>query len=221
MFQPVSSHRAFRLQEKTTIAGKKKTRAEFVGSFNDLNQLPRNQRPHIAVAGRSNVGKSSLLNCLVGQRKLAKVSATPGKTRSLNFFSIDEKYYLVDLPGYGYAKVARTIKDQWGKLIERYLNEETRLVGLIFLLDCRREPVGDDLQLLAWLSGRELPVMVAVTKADKLGSDKMSRKMRDLEHELGLPSIAFSAVTGMGKEELMNAVRRLVASTREKVTPHG
>jgi GTP-binding protein len=216
----VSAHRDFCLKEKSTI-GTKQTRAEFVGSFHDLTQLPRDQRPQVAVSGRSNVGKSSLLNKLVGQRKLAKVSSTPGKTRALNFFLIDEKYYLVDLPGYGYAKVSKSIKDEWGKLIEQYLNEEKRIAGMVFLLDCRRDPAEEDLQLLSWLADRGLPVMLVITKADKLGRDKLSQKMRQVEAELGLPSIAFSAVTGLGKEQLTSAIRQLVASARKKVTAHG
>ena len=215
MYQTVSIHRHWRTQETSTI-GTKQTRAEFVGSFHDLAQLPRDQRPQVAVAGRSNVGKSSLLNKLVGQRKLAKVSSTPGKTRSLNFFLIDEQYYLVDLPGYGYAKVSRSLKDEWGRLIEKYLNSEKRLAGLIFLLDCRRDPGEEDFQLLEWLAERGLPVMVAVTKADKLGRDKLGRKIRRIEEELGLPSIPFSAVTGAGKEQLAGALRKLVAQSKEK-----
>ncbi len=219
MLQSVSIHRRWRTQEISTI-GKTQTRAEFVGSFHDLTQLPRDQRLQIAVAGRSNVGKSSLLNKLVGQRKLAKVSSTPGKTRSLNFFLIDEKYYLVDLPGYGYAKVSRSLKDEWGRLIEKYLNLEKRLAGLIFLLDCRRDPGDEDLQLLEWLSQRGLPVMVAVTKSDKLGRDALNRKIRQIEEELGLPSIPFSAVTGQGKEQLASALKQLVAQTKEKGRPN-
>jgi GTP-binding protein len=207
-------------RENYTIANKKIT-AEFVGSFHDMTQLPKDKRPHVAVAGRSNVGKSSLLNRLVGQKKLAKVSSTPGKTRALNFFLVNNRYYLVDLPGYGYAKVARSIKEQWGKLIEKYLESEPRLAGMVFLLDCRRDPAPDDIQLLTWLADRSLPVMVAVTKADKLGRDKLTRKMRQIEVELGLPSIAFSAVTGLGKDQLMGAVGHLMASAREKVTPNG
>ena len=219
MYQAVHTHRFAHTQEISTI-GTKQTRAEFVGSFHDLNQLPRDHKPQIAVAGRSNVGKSSLLNKLVGQRKLAKVSSTPGKTRSLNFFLIDEKYYLVDLPGYGYAKVSRSLKNEWGKLIEKYLNEESRLAGLIFLLDCRRDPGEEDLQLLSWLAERGLPVMMAMTKSDKLGRDKLNQKVRQLEHELGLPSIPFSTVTGAGKEQLAGAIRQLVAQTKEKAKGH-
>lgn len=216
----LNTHQPIRSQENKHIASGH-IRAEFVGSFMDLKQLPHDHKPQVAVAGRSNVGKSSLLNKLVGQRKLAKVSGTPGKTRALNFFLINERYYLVDLPGYGYAKVSRSIKDEWGKLIERYLNEESRLTGMVFLLDARREPGEEDLQLLAWLSGRGLPVMVAVTKADKLSKDKLSRTMRKIEQELGLPSIAFSAVTGLGKVELMGAIKQLVASAREKAATNG
>lgn len=183
----------------------------FVGSFFALDQLPKDRLPQVAIAGRSNVGKSSLLNRLLGSCKLAKVSATPGKTRSLNFFLVDEKYYFVDLPGYGYAKVSKSVKAQWGKLIEDYLTGCEQLVGLILLLDCRREVTKEDEELIRWLSDRELPVLVALTKSDKLNRDKLNRKIRETESHLGTSAVACSAVTGQGKNELIGAVRELMS----------
>jgi len=162
------------------------------------------------VAGRSNVGKSSLLNQILGQRKLAKVSSTPGRTRSLNFFKIDNRFYLVDLPGYGYAKVSRALREQWGALIEEYLTSAEDLIGMVLLMDARRDPTEQDMELVAWLGKRQLAVMVAVTKSDKLSRDKQVRKVRQVEEALGAAAIAFSAVTGTGKNELLASVRQLV-----------
>jgi GTP-binding protein len=182
----------------------------FVGSYFALDQLPKDGLPQIAVAGRSNVGKSSLLNQIVGQRKLAKVSSTPGRTRSLNFFKIDDRFYLVDLPGYGYAKVSKVLREQWGQLIEDYLIQCENLIGMVLLLDSRRDPSAQDMELVAWLSERRLPVLIAVTKADKLSRDGQLRKVRQTEEELGATALAFSIVTGAGKNELMASVRQLV-----------
>lgn len=189
----------------------------FVGSYYDLRQLPQDRFFQIAVAGRSNVGKSSLINRLLGQRKLAKVSSTPGKTRSLNFYLINEKFYLVDLPGYGYAKVPRTVKAGWGKLIEDYLQTETRLIGLILLLDCRRNPTPEDLQLLDWLERRQLPVLAVVTKSDKVNRDLLNRKVRQVETELGVPAIPFSVKSGLGRNELAGAVGNLLMEKNLKI----
>lgn len=184
---------------------------QFIGSFFELAQLPNDHRPQIAIAGRSNVGKSSLLNLILGSKKIAKVSSTPGKTRSLNFFLINDQFHYVDLPGYGYAKVAKSIKAQWGKLIEDYLNKVEQLIGLILLLDCRREITREDIQLIEWLSERQLPVLVALTKSDKLSQNKLGAKLARIEKELGCNVIATSAMKGIGKKELADSVRQLVA----------
>lgn len=187
-----------------------KPEASFVGSFFALNQLPKDRLPQIAVAGRSNVGKSSLLNQIVGQRKLAKVSGTPGRTRSLNFFKVDNRFYLVDLPGYGYAKVSKSMRTEWGKLIEDYLTTAENLIGLVLLLDCRRDPTEKDGELIEWLSGRQIPVLLAITKADKLSKNKLSQKVVELENELGVAAIATSTLTGIGKKSLLASIRQLV-----------
>jgi GTP-binding protein len=185
----------------------------FVGSFFELDQLPRDPRPQVAFAGRSNVGKSTLLNKLIGRRKLAKVSSTPGKTRSLNFFLVNDRFYLVDLPGYGYAKVSKAMRASWGRLIQGYLEQSRQLIGLVWLLDSRRDVNEDDMQLLGWLAERELPVLTVVTKADKVSRDKVNRKVRQTEEELGTPTLAFSSVTGQGRKELVGSVLNLVESS--------
>jgi len=128
----------------------------------------------------------------------------------LNFFLINEKYYLVDLPGYGYAKVPRSVKESWGKLIEDYLVNEERLIGLVLLLDCRRDPTEEDTKLIEWLEQRQVPVLVIVTKADKINRDQLNRKTRQVETELGAAVIPFSIKSGLGKNELVAAINELV-----------
>lgn len=168
------------------------------------------------MAGRSNVGKSSLLNRLVGQKKMAKVSSTPGKTRSLNFFLMNDRYYLVDLPGYGYAKVSKSMKKEWQRLIGEYLDKSSTLIGLVLLLDVRREPNDEDHQLMEWLAARGVPVLVAVTKADKVKRGQVIQKVAQIEKEFGLPAIPFSTVSGMGKKELMGSIETLVNDSTHK-----
>ena len=196
-------------RERTIITGRQ-LNSQFIGSFFAMDQLPKDRKPQIAIAGRSNVGKSSLLNRLLGSKKLAKVSSTPGKTRSLNFFLVNEKFYLVDLPGYGYAKVPISVKMEWGELVRDYLTSIEHLVGLILLLDCRRETTVEDNELVTWLVERKLPVLIALTKADKLSKARLNDKVTEKEKELGTSVIACSAVSGLGKKELVDAVRELV-----------
>lgn len=183
---------------------------KFVGSFYALAQLPKDDLPCIALAGRSNVGKSSLLNRLVGQKNMAKVSSTPGKTRALNFFLVNDKFYLVDLPGYGYAQVSKTIKATWGELIEQFLVKAEHLAGLVLLIDSRRDPTDEDIQMLAWLAQRKLVCMTVVTKSDKVNRDQLGRKVRQVELSLGVPALPFSALSGDGRKELSAAIAELV-----------
>jgi GTP-binding protein len=195
---------------RTKTISNKQIHCKFVASYFALEQIPDNPRPQIAFAGRSNVGKSSLLNKLVGRKKMAKVSGTPGKTRSLNFFSVNDRFYFVDLPGYGYAKVSKKEKAGWGKLIEGFLTKSRELIGLVLLLDCRREVTDEDLILTEWLIERKLPVIVALTKCDKLTRNKLNEKVIETERKFGVEVVPFSIVTGVGKNELLNAIMQLV-----------
>ncbi len=187
---------------------------QFVGSFYKYDQLPKDRRPHIAFAGRSNVGKSSLLNKLTGLKKLAKVSSTPGKTRSINMFLIDEAFYFVDLPGYGYAQVSKTERASWAKLIETYLDKSPNLIGLLLLIDCRRDITAEDIDLIEWMAGRGLPCLPVLTKADKLTRDKLNRAVKKMETDYGLQSIPFSIVSGAGKKEVLSAVLNLISEKK-------
>jgi GTP-binding protein len=141
---------------------------------------------------------------------MAKVSSTPGKTRSLNFFLVNERFYLVDLPGYGYAKVAKSEQSKWGKMIEDYLTKSKHLAGLVLLLDSRRDPSDDDLELVEWLAQRQTPILCVVTKADKINRDQINRKVRQIQMNIGVEAVSFSALDGKGKPELVSAVLNLV-----------
>lgn len=211
MMSPLASCTGGRIIQGSSTIATKRFHGEFVGSFYALSQLPRDSRPQIALAGRSNVGKSTLLNRLVGQKNLAKVSATPGKTRSLNFFLINDTFYLVDLPGYGFAKVSKSLRHDWGKLIEDFLTKGPHLIGLVLLIDVRRDVSDDDVMLLDWLAARKLPALAVITKTDKVTRDQMNRKVRQIEQNLNIPAIPFSAISGLGKDELIRSVHYLIS----------
>lgn len=184
--------------------------AEFFRSFSNVGDIPSENRAQIAFAGRSNVGKSSLLNRLAGQRKLAKTSRTPGRTRLINFFLVGNKFYFVDLPGYGYAKASKKEKAGWSALVESYFQSRENLKGLILLLDCRHEPTRDDLIMIEWLEANDINYIIAMTKADKLSRGKMIGRRKELEKRFGTAVIPFSAVSGIGKKELWNWIERTV-----------
>ncbi len=188
--------------------------AEFVGSFFEMSKLPRSPLPQVAVAGRSNVGKSSLLNKILEQRKLVKVSATPGKTQSLNYFLINNRFYLVDLPGYGYAKVPKAVKASWEKLIRDYLLTCRQLAGLMLLLDCRRDVTPADEKMLALLAERGLPTLAVLTKADKVNKETIRRKTADVEAQLGIAAIPFSVITGEGRKDVVASLLDLIETYR-------
>lgn len=141
---------------------------------------------------------------------MAKVSSTPGKTQTINLFLINERYYFADLPGYGYAKVPEKVRDNWKEMIERYLTKAKQLAGMILLLDSRRDLTEQDIQLLSWLGKRELPALIAITKADKVSRTDVAKKVHTIEKQYGLMAVATSTVTGIGKRELMGAVTSLV-----------
>lgn len=182
----------------------------FIGSYADIKKIPPDSRPQIAFAGRSNVGKSTLLNKLAGRKKLARTSKTPGKTRLLNFFLVDERYYFVDLPGYGYAKASMKVKEQWGKLVNSFLMNCPNLKGLCFLLDCRRDPGEDDLMMIDWMESRSIKYVIVLTKADKLSRNNLMKKCRETENIFRVKPIPFSGKSGIGKRELLKWIEDVI-----------
>ncbi len=190
---------------------------EFIGGMAETTGWrPESTLPEVVFAGRSNVGKSSLLNSLVRRKSFARVSRTPGRTREINFFRINNQFVLVDLPGYGYARISKARKAEWRPLIESYLRRTTQLRGLVLLLDIRREPSDDDRAMLDFLSQLEIPTLVALTKTDKL-TRAAARAQADLiSRTLSLEPdqvIMFSAVTGEGRTELLEAMMPLIDRT--------
>jgi GTP-binding protein len=187
---------------------------EFMGGMaSPHGWRPEPLLPEIAFAGRSNVGKSSLINRLVRRKAMARVSNTPGRTREINFFSVNGKFALVDLPGYGYARVSKEAKATWRPLIEGYLSRSPQLRGIVQLLDGRRDPSEDDLHMLEFLSDLGVPTIVAVTKVDKIRAGQRAERVTELGQALGLDEdqmIPFSAVTGAGRDELAAALVALV-----------
>lgn len=174
---------------------------------------PESKWPEVAFAGRSNVGKSSLLNRLVRRKRFARVSNTPGRTREVNFFLVNERFVLVDLPGYGYARISKERRAEWKPLIEGYLRSSTELRGIVHLLDVRHDPTGDDRQMLEFLASLGVPTLFALTKVDKLTAAQRKARVAALLDELGVADdqvIPFSAVTGEGRDELAEAVLSLV-----------
>lgn len=169
--------------------------------------------PEIAFAGRSNVGKSSLINTLLRRKKVARVSNTPGRTREINFFAVNDSFVLADLPGYGYARISKEQKATWRPMIEGYLRGSPALKGVVQLLDARHKPNDDDLQMLEFLSRIGTPTIVIATKIDKLRSPERSRRVEELAAQAGVEIeqvIPFSAVTSEGRDELAEAIVSLV-----------
>lgn len=184
--------------------------AEFVKSAMHPRDYPRDNRPEIGFVGRSNVGKSTLLNAVLKRKGLAKTSGTPGKTRTLNFFDVNGKVYFVDLPGYGYAKVPKSMKDQWVQCMTSYLTDREPLRLVAVLLDARHKPTGLDHDMLALLEEAEAPTLVVATKIDKLGRSQRAAQLRLIREELGLEKDALvlpcSGVTGEGVRELWEVI---------------
>jgi len=182
--------------------------AEFVISAPGPKQFPRDGKPQISFAGRSNVGKSSVINALLHRKKLVKTSVTPGKTQLINFFIINESFYFVDLPGYGYARVPRAVTDAWAPMIEGYLKGSPELRAVVVLLDSRREPDERDVRLIAWLKQYGIPAVFALTKADKLNRQESERALRDIRARLDItgPLFITSAKSGQGIKELWSEI---------------
>jgi GTP-binding protein len=187
---------------------------EFIGGMAETHGWrPDSSLPEIAFAGRSNVGKSSLLNTLIRRKSFARVSRTPGRTREINFFRINNSFVLVDLPGYGYARISKERKAEWRPMIESYLRRTTQLRGIVQLLDIRREPSEDDRAMLDFLAELEVPTIVALTKADKLSKAGARAQAASISKSLMLEPdqvILFSTQTGEGRAELLEAIMDIV-----------
>ena len=182
---------------------------EFVKSAYKMAQLPEEPLPEIAFAGRSNVGKSSLINRLVNRNGLVKVSSRPGKTQSLNYFIVDAKLYLVDLPGYGFAKVSKKLQDEWQGLVTEYLSTSPTLRCVVVLIDIRHLLKAQDRELVEWLRSRGRPFIIVYTKRDKLSNNEQAKQAASLDAALGLSKqdrVLFSAKTGEGKDALMATI---------------
>jgi GTP-binding protein len=184
---------------------------KFLKSSFRKDQYPPADRPEIAFAGKSNVGKSSLLNSLLNRKKLARISSTPGRTQSINFFSVGRELYFVDLPGYGFARVPPNIKKSWQIMVENYLKYRTNLKATVVIIDIRRDPSKSDTDLLAWLTHYKIRYFVVLTKADKLSRQKANSRYNIIKKGLSDISvdrpILFSSKTGQGKEELWKYIR--------------
>jgi GTP-binding protein len=185
--------------------------ARFVKSAQQPDDFPRDQRPEIAFCGRSNIGKSSLLNTLTNSKGLARTSSTPGRTQTINFFLINDRLYFVDLPGYGYAKVAKSVRSNWGPMIEGYLRNRAQLRLTLMLVDSRMPPTESDTTMKRWLDHHRIPNAVVLTKTDKISRNQLSQALRTGAQTLNTKEIVpFSAVTGSGKEELLTRIRTAI-----------
>lgn len=196
---------------------------EFIGGMASVaGWRPESSLPEIAFAGRSNVGKSSLLNRLIHRKKMARVSNTPGRTREVNFFRVNDAFILVDLPGYGYARISKEKRAEWRPMIEAFMRSSEQLRGIVLLLDVRHDPTKDDRQMLDFLSEIGVPTIVVLTKIDKLTAKQRAEQIFTISRDLALDPeqvIAFSAVTGEGRNELAEAVEGLLAQPSWRVVP--
>lgn len=189
-------------------------KVEFKASYGKFNQIPKSEKLEFAFSGRSNVGKSSLINKIMNRKSLARVSAMPGKTITINFFSL-ENIYVVDLPGYGYAKVSKTEKQRWAGLIEGYLHDDRNLALVFQLIDFRHKPTADDLMMIDFLIESEIPFVIVLTKADKMKKREREERRAALMNEIPyadeITMIEFSAETGEGVDK----IREIIESVSE------
>ena len=188
-------------------------KAEYIKSAYYPKDYPDTILPEIAFVGRSNVGKSSMINCLLERKKLVKVSQQPGKTRSINWFSVDDKLMFVDLPGYGYAKVSKKDRQLWGKIIETYLKERENLKACVLIYDIRRKPSDEDLKMLEWLRYYDILPLLVLTKADKLSNNQIAKQVKIISDVTNMSKsdfIVFSAVSRKGKEEAWSKIEKII-----------
>jgi len=189
-------------------------RAEFIKSAFQEADWPRDLLPEVAFLGRSNVGKSSLINSLLGTRGLARTSSTPGRTQALNFFLVNERFRFVDLPGFGYARVPEKIRGSWGEMVTSYLAKRSQLVLSIHIVDSRHEPTKQDLQLHEWLEHFGRPRLMVATKSDKLSNNELRNNIGRVKRTLHEDKpIIYSAKTGVGRDQVWQAIEKAVAGT--------
>ena len=188
-------------------------KAEFILSAVQPGAFLRDGRPQVAFAGRSNVGKSSVINRLLNRKNFARVGATPGKTTQVNYFLIDGRIYFTDLPGYGYAKVSKEERDRWGRLMENYFQEQGLIALGVLIVDARHKPTADDVTMCTWFKESGCPLIVVANKLDKLKKNEIEPNLQRIWDTLELPDTAalipFSAEKGIGKTELLSAIEQL------------
>lgn len=196
--------------------------SEFIISAVRPNQYPEEDIPEIALAGRSNVGKSSLINMLLNRKKLARTSAAPGKTQTLNFYKINNEFHFVDLPGYGYAKVSKSHREAWGKMIEKYLTTRTKLVEVVQLVDIRHNPTEQDKQMYQWIKHYGFGSIVVANKLDKIKRGQRQKQMSMIRKELGMEQgdklITVSSVNRDGKEQLWDVIGKTFIEKGNDIT---
>ena len=188
--------------------------AKFVTSAVKPVQYPDAAIPEIAFAGRSNVGKSSLINVLVNRKNLVKTSSTPGRTRLINFFKINKKFFFVDLPGYGYAKVRASVRNGWGPMIEKYIETRRTLKGVVLIMDVRRIPDKRELNFIAWIKHIKIPFILILNKADKISKTNRQKQLKIATETLSVNKediILFSSKSKLGKEIVLDAIEKLIA----------
>ncbi len=186
--------------------------AEYLRSAEDKKDYPAGELAEIAFAGRSNVGKSSMINTLLGRRNLVRTSKTPGHTRKLNFYLINGQMIFVDFPGYGFARVPLEVKEKWGPMVETYIKGREQLAGVVVIVDARRPPTESDLTLIHYLQAYDKPIVIAATKADKLNRSETAEQGNVIRSIIGkeVPVIIFSSQNGLGKNELWKEIKNLI-----------
>ena len=184
------------------------------------SKLPDNTLPEIAFAGKSNVGKSSLINALLNRKSLARTSQNPGKTQTINFYNINKEFFLVDLPGYGYAKVSAEIREKWGKMIEKYLETSKQLKRVFLLIDIRHEPSGNDVMMYDWVLSKGFEPIIICTKADKISRGATQKNLKIIREKLkcrpGTVMIPFSATEKTGRDEILSLMEEILANKEEQ-----
>lgn len=186
------------------------------------SKLPDNALPEIAFAGKSNVGKSSLINALVNRKALARTSSSPGKTQTINFYNLNKEMYLVDLPGYGYAQVSQSVREQWGKMIEKYLRTSKQLRAVFLLIDIRHEPSANDVMMYDWVVANGYDPIIVATKADKISRGAVQKNLKIIRDKLKCKKntimIPFSALNKSGKDEILDLMDQILGNNVEEET---